>query len=263
MKKALRCMYIGLVFFFLYIPIITLIVLSFNNTKTMGVWKGFTWSWYREMFSNTQIMEAFINTLVIAIVSAVVSTVVGVAACVGIQAMKRRHQQIVLQVTNIPLLNAEIVTALSLMLAFAMFGISLSMGTVFFSHITFCLPYVILNVLPKLRQTGTSIYEAALDLGASPVRAFFSVVLPDIMPGVVSGFLMAFTMSVDDFVITYFTRGAGINTLSTLIYSQVKVGIRPSIYALSTVIFVIVLIVLIIANIVPKFAEAKKKGEKA
>ena len=135
------------------------------------------------------------------------------------------------------------------------------MGTVFFSHITFCLPYVILNVLPKLKQTGTSIYEAALDLGASPVRAFFSVVLPDIMPGVVSGFLMAFTMSVDDFVITYFTRGAGINTLSTLIYSQVKVGIRPSIYALSTVIFVLVLIVLLIANIVPRLRERKVRKE--
>ena len=261
MKKVLRILYIGLIFAFLYVPILTLIVLSFNNTKTMGVWKGFTWNWYKEMFSNVQITEAFINTLVIAVVSAVVSTVVGVAACVGITALGRRSQKVVMQVTNIPLLNAEIVTALSLMLAFAMFGISLSMGTVFFSHITFCLPYVILNVLPKLKQTGTSIYEAALDLGASPVRAFFSVVLPDIMPGVVSGFLMAFTMSVDDFVITYFTRGAGINTLSTLIYSQVKVGIRPSIYALSTVIFVLVLIVLLIANIVPRLRERKVRKE--
>ncbi|MBP5154710.1 MAG: ABC transporter permease [Lachnospiraceae bacterium] len=261
MKKFFRVLYIGLIFTFLYIPILTLIVLSFNDTKTMGVWKGFTWDWYLEIFTNAQIIEAFWNTLIIALVSAVVATVVGVAACVGIQALRHRTQQLVLQVTNIPLLNAEIVTAISLMLAFGLFGISLSMGTVLFSHITFCLPYVILNVLPKLRQSGMHIYEAALDLGASPVRAFFSVVLPDIMPGVTSGFLMAFTMSVDDFVVTYFTRGAGINTLSTLIYSQVKVGIRPSIYALSTIIFVIVLIVLIVANVLPDITAARKKGE--
>ena len=262
MKKALKRIYVGLIFLFLYAPIMTLMVLSFNDTKTMGVWKGFTLRWYQEMFSNAQIMDAFFNTLTIALVSAVVSTVIGVAACLGIQAMSKRRQKVVLQLTNIPLLNADIVTALSLMLAFAMFGISLGMGTVYFAHITFCLPYVILNVLPKLRQTGVYVYEAALDLGANPVKAFFSVVLPDIMPGVSSGFLLAFTMSVDDFIVTYFTRGAGINTLSTLIYSQVKVGIRPAIYALSTVIFVIVLLVLILANILPERARRIKEKER-
>ena len=257
MRKFLQKLYLGLICLFLYAPIFTLIVMSFNDTKTLGRWKGFTLNWYREVLSNDSIREALINTLVIALVSAVVATIVGVAACMGIMAMKARTQRIVMQLTNIPLLNAEIVTALALMLAFAMFGISLGMGTILFSHITFCLPYVILNVMPKLRQTGKVAYEAALDLGATPVYAFFKVIVPDIKPGIMSGFLMAFTMSVDDFIITYFTRGAGINTLSTLIYSQVRVGIRPTIYALSTIIFVIVLVVLLIANIRPERKQAK------
>ncbi|MBR6704162.1 MAG: ABC transporter permease [Lachnospiraceae bacterium] len=247
MKKFGKALYIGLIFLFLYLPIFTLIVMSFNNNeRTSGIWYGFTLRWFGEIFENHDMLEALINTLVIAVVSAVIATVVGVAASVGIMAYSRRQRALVLQLTNIPLVNAEIVTAVSLMMAFAMFGISLGMGTILFSHICFCLPYVILNVLPKLRQTGTSTYEAARDLGAGPVKAFFSVVLPDIMPGVATGFLMSFTMSVDDFVITYFTRGAGINTLSTLIYSQQKRGIRASMCALSTVIFLIVLVVLLI-----------------
>lgn len=257
MKKFLQKLYLGLICLFLYAPIFTLMVMSFNDTKTLGRWKGFTLEWYREVLSNDSIREALINTLAIALISAVVATIVGVAACMGILAMKSRTQRIIMQLTNIPLLNAEIVTALALMLAFAMFGISLGMGTILFSHITFCLPYVILNVMPKLRQTGKVAYEAALDLGATPVYAFFKVIVPDIKPGIMSGFLMAFTMSVDDFIITYFTRGAGINTLSTLIYSQVRVGIRPTIYALSTIIFVIVLVVLLIANIRPERKQAK------
>ena len=151
---------------------------------------------------------------------------------------------------NIPLLNADIVTGISLMMTFLVFGISLSWGTVLLSHITFCIPYVILSVMPKIKQLSPNMYEAALDLGATPAYAFRKVILPDLMPGITSGFLLAFTMSVDDFVVTHFTRGAGINTISTLIYSQVKVGIRPTLFALSTVIFVIVLVVLVISNVV-------------
>ena len=263
MKNFLRRFYLIIILLFLYLPIVTLIVLSFNNTKTMGVWKGFTLKWYEEMFSNPQVLNAFCNTLFIALIAAVVSTVVGTIACVGIMALSKRQKNTVLQLTNIPLLNADIVTAVALLLAFGMFGISLSLGTVVFAHITFCLPYVILNVLPKLRQTGTIHFEAAQDLGATPVYAFLHIVLPDIMPGVFSGFLLAFTMSLDDFIITYFTRGAGINTISTLVYSQVKVGIRPTIFALSTVIFVLVLIVLLLSNFLPeKLEKAKIKAEK-
>ncbi|MBQ5954173.1 MAG: extracellular solute-binding protein [Lachnospiraceae bacterium] len=263
MKNFWKRFYLVIVLLFLYLPIITLIVLSFNNTKTMGVWKGFTLKWYQEMLSSPQILNAFCNTLFIALIAAVVSTIVGTIACVGIMALSRRQRNTILQLTNIPLLNADIVTAVSLLLAFGLFGISLSLGTVIFAHITFCLPYVILNVLPKLRQSGTSTYEAALDLGASPVYAFMHVVLPDIMPGVFSGFLLAFTMSLDDFIITYFTRGAGINTISTLVYSQVKVGIRPTIFALSTVIFVIVLVVLLLSNFLPdKIAQKREEDAK-
>lgn len=247
MKKLGKGLYIGFIFLFLYLPILTLVVMSFNNSeRTTGIWRGFTLRWFEEIFRSQQVMEALMNTLIIALVSAVIATVVGVAAALGIMALSRRQRILVLQMTNIPMVNAEIVTAISLMLAFAMFGISLGLGTVLFSHICFCLPYVILNVLPKLRQTGVSAYEAARDLGAGSVRAFFSVVLPDIMPGIATGFLMSFTMSVDDFVITYFTRGAGINTLSTLIYSQQKIGIRSSLCALSTVIFLLVLIILMV-----------------
>ncbi len=262
MKKVGRTLYIGLIFLFLYLPIFTLIVMSFNNNeRTSGIWYGFTLRWFAEIFENHDMLEALINTLVIAVLSAVIATVIGVAASVGIMAYSRRQRTLVLQLTNIPLVNAEIVTAVSLMMAFALFGVSLGLGTILFSHICFCLPYVILNVLPKLRQTGSSTYEAARDLGAGPVRAFFSVVLPDIMPGVATGFLMSFTMSIDDFVITYFTRGAGINTLSTLIYSQQKRGIRASMCALSTIIFLIVLIVLLIRYYLGNRTAAEKTAK--
>jgi spermidine/putrescine transport system permease protein len=248
MKKVLSKVYLVLIFIFLYLPIATLIVLSFNKSKAMTVWTGGTLDWYREMAGNEQIIEAIINTFIIAFLAALISTVIGTLACIGISAMKKSGQNVILALNNIPLLNADIVIGISLMMSFLVFGISLSRGTVMLSHITFCLPYVILSVLPKFHQISPSVYEAALDLGASPSYAFLKVILPDIMPGIVSGFLLAFTMSVDDFVITHFTRGAGVNTISTLIYSQVKVGIRPTLFALSTVIFAVVLVVLLISN---------------
>ena len=233
-------------------------VLSFNSGKTMNAWTGFSLDWYEEMFQSQQIMEALKNTLTIAFWAATIATVIGVAACIGLNSMREKSRSLLMGLNNIPLLNADIVTGISLMLSFLLFGISLNYGTVLFAHITFCIPYVILSVMPKFRQLQNHTYEAALDLGASPVYAFFKVVLPDIMPGIISGFLLSFTMSVDDFVITHFTRGVGINTLSTLIYSQVKVGIRPTLYALSTVIFVTVLIILIVVNIISNKKEEKR-----
>ena len=203
-------------------------------------------------------MEALGNTLTIAFWAAAISTVIGVMACIGINAMREKSKTILMGINNIPLLNADIVTGISLMLSFLMFGISLNYGTVLIAHVTFCIPYVILSVMPKFKQLENNTYEAALDLGASPVYAFFKVVLPDIMPGIISGFLLAFTMSVDDFVITHFTRGAGINTLSTLIYSQVRVGIRPTLYALSTLIFVAVFIILVVVNVISNKKEERK-----
>ena len=210
MKKVLKGIYLALIILFLYLPIFTLMVLSFNEGKTMNAWTGFSFRWYREMFSNRTIMEALGNTLTIAFWAAAAATVVGVMACIGLNAMKEKHRSFFMGLNNIPLLNADIVTGISLMLSFLLFGISLNYGTVLFAHITFCIPYVILSVMPKFRQLENHTFEAALDLGASPAYAFFKVVLPDIMPGIISGFLLSFTMSVDDFVITHFTRGAGI-----------------------------------------------------
>lgn len=258
MSKILKNGYLILILLFLYLPIGTLMVLSFNESKSMSIWTGFSTKWYEEMFSNQAIMDAIGNTFSIALASAAAATVIGTAACIGITSMRKRTENVIMGLNNIPLLNADIVTGISLMMAFLVFGISLNWGTVLLSHITFCIPYVILSVLPKFRQLAPNTYEAALDLGATPFYAFYKVVLPDIRPGIVSGFLLAFTMSVDDFVITHFTRGAGINTISTLIYSQVKVGIRPTLFALSTVIFVVVLIILVISNVISAKGERTK-----
>ena len=257
MKKFLKIFYLVLIVVFLYLPIGTLMVLSFNSGKSMNAWQGFSTKWYGEMLRNQEIMEALGNTLTIALWASVIATLAGVLACIGLNAMSERKRSFYMGMNNIPLLNADIVTGISIMMSFLMFGISLSYGTVLFAHITFCIPYVILSVMPKFKQLENHTYEAALDLGATPIYAFFKVVLPDIMPGIVSGFLLSFTMSVDDFVITHFTRGAGINTLSTLIYSQVKIGVRPTLYALSTVIFITVLLVLVIVN----FLSGSRRGK--
>lgn len=251
-RKIRQDFYLTGILIFLYAPIATMIVLSFNSSKSRTQWGGFTLSWYTQMFSSRNIMDALYNTLMIAFLSALIATVIGTAAAIGINSMRRVPQGIVLGVTNIPMLNADIVTGISMMLAFIAFGISLGFQTILISHITFNIPYVILSVMPKLKQTSRSTFEAAMDLGASPLQAFFRVVFPDILPGVLSGFLLAFTMSLDDFIITHFTRGAGINTLSTLIYSEVRRGIKPSMYALSTVIFITVLVLLLISNFAPK-----------
>ncbi|MCI8949431.1 MAG: extracellular solute-binding protein [Lachnospiraceae bacterium] len=252
LKQFVSNFYLVLILIFLYAPIMTMMVLSFNTSKSRTQWGGFTLNWYRQMLSDPNIVSALYNTLLIAFISAFAACIIGTAAAIAIESMKPVSRTVILGITNIPMLNADIVTGISLMLAFIAFGISLGFKTILISHITFNIPYVILSVMPKLKQTSKSTYEAALDLGASPVYAFFKVVFPDIMPGVLSGFLLAFTMSLDDFIITHFTRGAGINTLSTLIYSQVRRGIQPSMYALSSVIFLAVLILLLITNYKPK-----------
>lgn len=259
LKRFFQDFYLIFVLIFLYAPILTMMVLSFNTSKSRTDWGGFTLDWYAQMFESASIMDALYNTLLIAFISALAATILGNAAAVGIDSMKKTPKNIVMGINNIPMLNSEIVTGISLMLAFLAFGVSLGFKTILLSHITFCVPYVILSVMPKLKQTSRYTYEAAMDLGAGPAEAFFKVVLPDIMPGVLSGFLLAFTMSLDDFIITHFTRGAGINTLSTLIYSEVRRGIKPSMYALSTVIFVTVLALLLITNFAPE-KQGRKHG---
>ena len=255
-RRVWQDFYLVFIMAFLYAPIVTMMVLSFNASKSRTQWGGFTLSWYTQMFASRNIINALHNTLLIAFLSALIATVIGTAAAIGISSMKAVPKTMLMGITNIPMLNADIVTGISLMLAFIAFGISMGFQTILISHITFNIPYVILSVMPKLKQTSRSTYEAAMDLGAGPVYAFFKVVFPDILPGVLSGFLLAFTMSLDDFIITHFTRGAGINTLSTLIYSEVRRGIRPSMYALSTVIFVTVLVLLLVSNFAPKRKEA-------
>lgn len=258
MRTTLKKIYIVLIFIFLYAPIATLIVMSFNASKTRAKWGGFTLDWYKSLFQNDVIMQALWNTLAIAFFSALIATLIGTVACIAMQGMKKRNRTLLMGITNIPMLNAEIVTGISLMLLFISLGIKFGFLTILLAHITFNIPYVILSVMPRMKQLNPHTYEAALDLGASHIQAFFKVVFPDILPGILSGFLMAFTMSLDDFIITHFTKGPGVDTLSTKIYTEVKKGIKPEMYALSTIIFVSVLILLLLVNHKPKQNTAKK-----
>lgn len=264
MKKGgiFKKIYIGIIFVFLYSPIAVLIAYSFNNGKT-SVWKGFTLKWYAELFKDSSIMTALYNTLLIAILAAVFSTILGTAAAIGIYNFRGKPRKLIQTVSNIPIINPEIVTGVSLMLLFTFLGrmLNFEMGflTVLLSHIGFCTPYVILSVAPKLRQMDNNVYEAALDLGCGQWQAFYKVVLFELMPGILSGFLISFTYSLDDFVITYFTRGSKFQTLPIEIYTMLKKRISPKINALSAILFVVIFTALIITNIVESRAEKKKK----
>lgn len=259
MRNILRRIYIVLIFIFLYAPIVTLMVLSFNASKTRAKWGGFTLQWYTALLENRTILQALSNTLLLAFLSACISVVIGTVATLSIHAMKRRSRTIMMGITNIPMLNAEIVTGISLMLLFITLRMKLGFTTVLLAHITFNIPYVILSIMPRMKQLNPHTYEAALDLGASHLQAFFKVVFPDILPGILSGFLMAFTMSLDDFIITHFTKGPGFDTLSTKIYTEVRKGIKPEMYALSTIIFTTVLILLLLVNMTPPDKTKKSK----
>lgn len=249
MSKTMSRIYVGLVYLFLYAPIAVLIIFSFNSSKSRNVWTGFTLDWYARLFQNETIISSLLNTLIVAAVSSVIATMLGTLAAVGINSMNKKLRAAVINVTYLPVINPEIVTGVSLMLLFVFAGISLGYATLIIAHITFSIPYVILNVMPKLRQMDGHLYEAAQDLGCDRTQAFFKVVLPQIMPGVVTGFLMAFTYSIDDFVISYFTSGPSSQTLPITIFSMTRKKVSPEINALSAIIFVIVLTVLIIMNI--------------
>ena len=242
-----------LVFLFLYAPIFVLIVFSFNATKSRTVWGGFSLQWYVELFHNTRILDALRVTLTVSLLAAVIATIAGTAAAIGFYSMKRRPRNLCMAVNNIPMTNADIITGVSLMLLFVFLGkflpFKLGFGTLLIAHITFNIPYVVLSVLPKLRQLDPNIYEAAQDLGATGLTAFRKVVLPEIMPGVWNGLLIAFTMSFDDFVISYFTAGSSVSTLAMEIYSMTRKRISPEINALSTLLFVVVLALLLIVNL--------------
>lgn len=263
--KKLSKIYMGIVLLFLYIPIFVMVVFSFNTTKSRSVMSGFTLEWYSKLLHNGLILKSLGNTLIIAICASVAATVIGTLAAIGIVRMGRKTKAAVMQVTNIPIVNPEIVTGVSLMLLFVFFqarmNFEFGFKTLLIAHITFDVPYVVLNVMPKFRQMQPHIYEAAQDLGCGPVKSFFKVVMPEIMPGVLSGFLMAFTFSLDDFVISYFTSGSTSQTLPITIYSMTRRKVSPEINALSTIIFVVVLIVLVAKNIIERNRDKHKKAD--
>ena len=269
--KTLSRVYNALIFLFLYAPIAVLILFSFNDSKSRVVWNGFSLKWYEQLFENEMIMDSLKTTLLVAVVSACVATVIGTMAAVGIHSMNRKLRKVFLTVNNIPVNNPEIVTGVSLMLLFVAvitfmnqaFDAQLKMGfgTLLIAHITFNIPYVILQVMPKLRQMDKHLYEAAIDLGCTPLRAFFRVVIPEILPGVFTGALMAFTLSLDDFVISYCTAGSGAQTLSVTIYSMVRRRVTPEVNAVSTLLFGSVLLLLIIINVMQIHSENKLKKE--
>jgi spermidine/putrescine transport system permease protein len=255
MKKGIFSKaYLGLIFLFLYAPIIVLIVFSFNESKSRALFTGFSTKWYRLLFQDELIISSLVNSLLVAVLASLISALLGTMAAVGINNMGKRGKSLMMNITYLPVINPEIVTGIAMMLLFVfvkkLVHLELGFITVLIAHVTFCLPYVILNVLPKLRQMDGYLYEAALDLGCNPLSAFCKVVIPQIMPGIVSGVMMAFTFSLDDFVITYFTAGNGFNMLSVTIYTMVRKKVSPKINALSAIIFLIVLAALILMNVI-------------
>ena len=254
--KPLSRFYTALVLLFLFAPIVILLVFSFNQSKSLSVFSGFTLYWYRELFRDAETLKAVRNTLLLAVSSSLIATLMGTAAAVGIHRLRSKYLRAALDtVTNIPMINPDIITGISLMLMFVFVGrlfgasTSLNFGTMLIAHITFCLPYVILQVLPKLQQMDRSLPEAAMDLGCTPMRAFLKVEVPEIMPGIVTGLIMAFTLSLDDFVISYFTAGNGFQTLPIRIYSMTKKTVTPKMYALATIIFFVILALLLLSNL--------------
>lgn len=247
-SKFLKKFYTVLIFIFLYAPIVVLIIFSFNNSKSRGSWNGFTLKWYIELFKNEEIMKALYYTIIIAVLSAVISTIIGTLAAIGIYNMNYLGKKVALNINYLPVLNPDIVTAVSLMTLYRFMNIQLGFLSMLLSHITFCIPYVILSVLPKLKQLNKHLAEAAMDLGATPFYALRKVIVPEIMPGIVTGALMAFTLSIDDFVISFFNTGSGVTNLSITVYSMARRGIKPEINALSSLMFLTVLVLLLIIN---------------
>lgn len=277
MKTASR-IYTALIMIFLFAPIAILIIFSFNDAKSLSVLSGFSFRWYRELFRDSETLVSVRNTLILAVTASVISTVMGTAAAVGMNRMRRKYIRLAYDsVTNIPMINPDIITGISLMLMFVYVGrlfgaaTSLNFGTMLIAHITFCLPYVILQVLPKLQQMDASLPEAAMDLGCTQLGAFLKVEIPEIMPGIVTGLIMAFTMSLDDFVISYFTSGNGFQTLPIRIYNMTKKTVTPKMYALASIIFFVILTLLLFTNLsdneesreLKRQRKAKKQAEKA
>lgn len=257
--KWLKRAYVSLILVIMYAPIAVLIVFSFNNSK-LPIWKGFTLNWYSKVFSDAGIKQALLYTLIVAGSSAVIATVIGTLAAVGMQRMTGWLKKLAINITYIPMLSPDIVIGISMMMLFNILHIPFGLPSLIISHVTFCVPYVIFSVMPKLKQMNYNLYEAALDLGATPVYAFQKVILPEILPGILSGMFIAFTLSIDDFVVSFFNKGAGVDTLSIKIYAMARKGVNPTINAISSLVFITIIIILLITNIrahqkVPKEAK--------
>ncbi len=267
--KTLSKIYNILIFTLLYFPIVMVIVFSFNSARyTPMEWKEFSFKWYGLLFENEEILSSLAVTLQVALIATVVSTIIGTMAAIGIHAMNGKMRGLMLTVNHFPMVNPEIVTGVAFMLMFVAISASLRFFetgflTLCIAHITFCTPYGVLQVMPKLRQMNKHLYEAALDLGCTPVRAFVKVMIPEILPGIFTGALMAFTISLDDFAISYFTSGSSAQTLPVTIYSMVKRPVTPEIYALSTLLFGTVLVLLLLANIGQIRDMARRKTKRA
>lgn len=248
MMKLVKKGYAFLIFFFLYAPILVLIAYSFNESRSRAHFTGFTFKWYSDLFKDQYILDALYNTLTIGLLSAIIATIIGTIAAIGIHNMRRYPKLILMNITYLPVLNPDIVTGIALMLLFIFMQIPRGFISLLLAHITFNIPYVILSVLPKLKQLNKHTFEAALDLGATPLYAYQKVILPQIKSGIFTGFLLAFTLSVDDFIISFFTTGSGVSNLAITIFSMARKGINPKINALLTLMFIGVLILLIIIN---------------
>lgn len=265
--KTLSRIYTILIILLLYTPILVMILFSFNSSASTSSFAGFSLKWYKELFSKDEVAEALKNTLLLAVLSSLIATVLGTAAAVGISRMRKRWRSPILTVTNIPMMNPDIVTAVSLLMFFVFVSSILGVSsrnffTVLIAHITFNLPYVVLSVMPKIRQMDKNLPEAAQDLGCTPLQSFFLVELPAILPGVLSGMLMAFTLSLDDFIITQFTKGEGFYTLPTYIYSMTKKKVKPDMYALSALIFLVILLLMVASNMAQARMESKRTPQK-
>lgn len=246
--RALRGTYLSLIFLFLYAPVVVLIVFSFNAAKSRSVWGGFTLEWYRRLFSNTEILSSLRVTLIVAVLSALVATLVATITCIGFDGLGRRARSFAMNLTYVPIVNPDLVTGISLMLLFVFLQMNLGFVTLLLAHIAFNIPYAILSILPKMKQLDRHLYEAAVDLGATPSQAIVRVILPEIMPGVVTALILTFTLSIDDFVISYFTSGASVSNLAITIYSMARKSVNPQINALSALMFLTVLVLLLVVN---------------
>lgn len=255
MSKFWKKFYIFLVFLFLYAPIFVLMVFSFNEGRTRGNWEGFSLIWYETLFQDKEILSAVRNTLIVAFVTTIISTVIGTLGAIGISQYRSKNRKRILAVNRIPVINPDIVMAVGLMVLFRSLTLDFGLFTLILAHIAFTVPYVVLSVLPKLKQMPRALPEAATDLGATPMQTLWRVIVPNIRAGIITGALFSFTLSIDDFVISFFTTGNGVETVSTMVFAMARRGINPVINALSTMVFAVILLLLLVINLKTKWED--------